>query len=80
MSTAKIAISMDEQILARLDRLVKSHVFPSRSKAIQVAVQDKLERVEHSRLARECSKLDPKFEKAMAEEGFSSELSEWPEY
>jgi metal-responsive CopG/Arc/MetJ family transcriptional regulator len=80
MSTAKIAISMDEQILSKLDHLVKTHVFPSRSKAIQAAVQEKLEKVEQSRLAAECSKLDPKFEKAMAEEGFSAELGEWPEY
>lgn len=80
MSTAKIAISMDEQILSKLDRLVQSHVFPSRSKAIQAAVLEKLEKLEQSRLAKECSKLDPKFEKAMAEEGFSMELGEWPEY
>lgn len=80
MSTAKIAISIDEQILSKLDRLVKTHVFPSRSKAIQTAVQEKLEKVEQNRLAKECFKLDPKFEKAMAEEGFSMELGEWPEY
>ncbi|TAN63032.1 ribbon-helix-helix protein, CopG family [bacterium] len=76
MRTAKIAISMDERVLAKLDRLVKTRVFPNRSKAIQTAVQEKLEQVERSRLARECSKLDPKFEKAMAEEGFTTELSE----
>ncbi|MBI5562053.1 MAG: ribbon-helix-helix protein, CopG family [Deltaproteobacteria bacterium] len=80
MRTAKIAISMDEQVLAELDRLVKTRVFPSRSNAIQTAVQEKLARVERARLARECSKLDPKFEKAMAEEGFAAELDEWPEY
>jgi hypothetical protein len=28
----------------------------------------------------ECKKLDPKFEKAMAEEGLSEDLSQWPEY
>ncbi len=33
-----------------------------------------------SRLARECAKLDPKFEQALAEEGFSGEQDEWPEY
>ena len=80
MSTAKIAISIDEQVLARLDRLVKTHIFPNRSKAIQAAVQEKLEQVEHGRLARECAKLDQKFEMAMAEEGFTAELDEWPEY
>jgi metal-responsive CopG/Arc/MetJ family transcriptional regulator len=80
MGSSKIAISMDEKVLARLDRMVKTRVFPNRSKAIQSAVQEKLEQVEHGRLARECAKLDPKFEKAMAEEGFSAELEEWPEY
>jgi len=39
-----------------------------------------LERIERSRLARECAKLDPNFEKAMAEEGLTGDLSEWPEY
>jgi len=27
-----------------------------------------------------CQACDPAFEKAMAEEGMSEELSEWPEY
>jgi hypothetical protein len=36
--------------------------------------------VEKSPLARESAKLDPLFEKALAEEGLSAELSEWPEY
>lgn len=80
MGAAKIAISMDEKVLARLDRMVKTRVFPNRSKAIQSAVQEKLEQMEHGRLARECSKLDPEFEKAMAEEGFSADIAEWPEY
>ena len=31
-------------------------------------------------LARECSKLDPKYEQALAEEGLTMELEEWPEY
>lgn len=38
--------------------------------------EEKLERVERSRLARECAKLDPKFEKALAEEGMSEDSSE----
>lgn len=80
MGTAKVAITIDQAVLARLDRLVKRKVFPSRSRAIQEAISDKLERVERSRLARECAKLDPEFEKALAEEGLSQELQEWPEY
>ena len=80
MRKTKVAITIDEKTLGRLDRLVKDRLFPSRSNAIQEAVEEKLERLERSRLARECAKLDPAFEKAMAEEGLSEELSEWPEY
>lgn len=80
MGTIKIAITLNQNTLERLDRLVRNHVFPNRSRAIQGAVQEKLERMERSRLARECAKLDPDLEKAMAEEGLSEELSEWPKY
>ena len=68
MGTTKIAITLDKNTLERLDRLVRNHVFANRSRAIQGAVQEKLERMERSRLAGECAKLDPDFEKAMAEE------------
>ena len=80
MSTAKIAITIEEDLLDELDRLVSSKVFLNRSKAIQEAVAEKLTRVNKSRLARECAKLDPAMEKAMAEEGFSQDMEEWPEY
>ena len=80
MSTAKIAITIEEETLGKLDRLVSSKVFPNRSRAIQEAIQEKLSRVNRSRLARECAKLDPAVEKAIAEEGFSLEIEEWPEY
>jgi len=35
MARSKIAISLDEQVLDRLDRLVKEAAFPNRSKAIE---------------------------------------------
>ena len=41
---------------------------------------EKLARSERSRLAEECAKLDPAFEKSLAEEGISEDLNEWPEY
>jgi Arc/MetJ-type ribon-helix-helix transcriptional regulator len=74
MATAKIAISLDEGTVKRLDRLVKNRIFPSRSKVIQDAVEEKLKKLGKGRLAQECAKLDPKFEKALAEEGLSYEL------
>lgn len=80
MGRSKVAISLDERTVKRLDRLVKKEIFPSRSQAIQEAVDEKLARIERSRLARECAKLDPAFEKALAEKGLSTDLSEWPEY
>jgi len=79
VSTAKVAITIDEAILAKLDRLVRSKVFPNRSRAIQEAIQDKLARLDRNRLARECAKLDPKVEQSLAEEGIAQELDEWLE-
>ena len=80
MGRSKVAISLDASTLNRLDKLVRKQVFPNRSQAIQEAVAEKLARLERSRLAQECAKLDPVFEKALAEEGLSEDLAEWPEY
>ena len=80
MTTAKIAITIEEDILSRLDLLVKSHFFPNRSKAIQEAVREKLHKIESNRFEIECAKLNPAFEQALADEGMSSEIEEWPEY
>ncbi len=55
MGTTKIVITLNQNTLERLDRLVRNHIFPNRSRAIQGAVQEKLERMERSRLARECA-------------------------
>ena len=80
MSTAKIAITMEESLLNQVDKLVSARHYPSRSRAIQEAVADKLQRLDRRRLARECAKLDTQFEQAMAEEGIGAEVEEWPEY
>jgi len=79
MSTAKVAVTLDEALLKRVDRLVRKAVFPNRSRAIQEAVAEKLARLEHGRLARECAKLDRREERAMANAGLASE-AEWPQY
>jgi len=80
MGKAKIAITLDEEFICELDRLVGEHVFQNRSQAIQDAVGEKLTRMKRSRLSIECAKLDPAFERAMAEEGLAEDLSQWPEY
>ena len=80
MRFSKVAISVEKETLEHLDRLVKDKVFPSRSRAIQEAIQEKLARLERTRLAEECAKLDPVAEQALADEGLSDALREWPEY
>lgn len=80
MAVSKIAITIDDNILKQLDLMVKSRVFPNRSKAIQEAVSDKLRRLERTRLAQECAKLDPEYEKNMADQGITMEIDEWPAY
>jgi metal-responsive CopG/Arc/MetJ family transcriptional regulator len=80
MGAAKVAITIEEQLLKRIDRLVEQRKFPNRSRAIQEAVRDKLERLERGRLARECAKLDRSIEQHIADEGLAGDLDEWPEF
>lgn len=79
MSAAKIAISLDRDALRQLDRLVDRGLFPSRSRLIQEAVTEKLERIGRVRLALECAKLEPEAERNVAEERLVAEV-EWPAY
>jgi len=80
MSVAKVTISIDQDLLRRVDKLVDGQVFHSRSAAIQAAVEEKIIRIDKSRLARECAKLDKAFEQALADEGLAAEIEEWAEY
>jgi metal-responsive CopG/Arc/MetJ family transcriptional regulator len=80
MPSAKIAITIEESLVKKLDLLVKEKTYPNRSNIIQEAVRDKLNKIDRNRLARECAKLDVGFEQSLAEEGFSKEIDSWPEY
>jgi len=77
MATTKIAITLEAETVRRIDELVASDVYPSRSKAIQEAVADKLARLSRSRLAEQCALLDMEEEQAMAEEFSPDELELW---
>jgi Arc/MetJ-type ribon-helix-helix transcriptional regulator len=79
MSSAKVAISLDPEALKQVDQLVERGLFPSRSRLIQDAVAEKLQRLGRVRLALECAKLQPAAEQAAAEEFLDGE-TEWPEY
>jgi metal-responsive CopG/Arc/MetJ family transcriptional regulator len=80
MGKAKIAVTIDERILSRLDRLVRQEAFSNRSQAVEEALQDKLQHLDRTRLAKELAKLDPENEKAFAEEGIARDAAEWPEF
>ena len=80
MSKEKIAITLDEEYIAELDRLIREQVFANRSQAIQTAVGEKIARMKHDRLAVECAKLDRDEEKSLAEEGLAEDVKTWPEY
>jgi metal-responsive CopG/Arc/MetJ family transcriptional regulator len=73
MRTGKVAVSLEKRTLERLDQMVAERVFPSRSGAIQQAVEEKLARIERTRLAAQCAKLDRRDEQALAEEGMLEE-------
>ncbi|NLT69739.1 MAG: CopG family transcriptional regulator [Verrucomicrobiaceae bacterium] len=80
MNSAKIAISIESSLLQRIDALVTSRVFRSRSEVFQLAVAEHIERFDYDILARECAKLDPIEEQAFADLGLSNDITEWPEY
>ena len=77
MGAEKIAITLEGK---RVDQLVKEQRYPSRSRAIQEAVREKLQRLDRSRLARESARLDQEFEQKLADEGLGTVEGEWPEY
>jgi metal-responsive CopG/Arc/MetJ family transcriptional regulator len=78
MRDVKIVVTIDRNLLRALDRMVREGRFPTRSRAVQEALQDQLRRLKRGRLARECAKLDPKIEQALADEGLSGGCeAEW---
>ncbi|MFN8601503.1 MAG: ribbon-helix-helix domain-containing protein [Candidatus Binatia bacterium] len=80
MPKAKVAVTLDARTLRRVDRLVRDARYPNRSQAIEAAITAQLERLERRRLIEACARLDPKEERAIAEEGIASDVKEWPPY
>ena len=76
MAAAKVAITIDEELLRIVDRWVAQGRYPSRSRAIQTALREKMDRWRRTRLAEELEKLDAKEERALADEGLAGEA--WP--
>jgi Arc/MetJ-type ribon-helix-helix transcriptional regulator len=80
MTMAKIAVSIDDKQLKKIDFYVKNKVFKNRSQAFQQSINETLEHLEHGRLAKECAKLDAHFEQEMADLGLDEDMDEWPKY
>jgi metal-responsive CopG/Arc/MetJ family transcriptional regulator len=80
MGKRKLAVTLDAGLVDELDRLVSRRRFANRSQAIETAVADRLARMARTRLASECSKLDQRQERALAEEGLAGSRKTWPEY
>jgi metal-responsive CopG/Arc/MetJ family transcriptional regulator len=80
MTVAKIAITIDENLLREVDGWVKQKLYPNRSQAIQAALFDRVNQLNQQRLEAECAKLDPQEERDFAELGIEETLSGWSQY
>ncbi len=67
MATAKIAITLDDNLLQEVDRWVAQKLYPNRS---QAALFTQATQVNLQHLEAECVKLDPQEEQEFAELGF----------
>jgi metal-responsive CopG/Arc/MetJ family transcriptional regulator len=80
MPKRKVAVTIEQDLIVKLDRLVSEGKYASRSSAVEDAISERIIKVEKTRLAEETAKLDPTYEQALADEGLLGDLSEWPEY
>jgi Arc/MetJ-type ribon-helix-helix transcriptional regulator len=80
MVAAKVAVTIDADLLHDVDRWVDAGDFANRSRAVQAGLAHlREERRRHESLIAELAKLDPEEERALAEEWLEGE-AEWPEY
>ena len=80
MQTAKIAITLDRAVLAQLDRRVTQQVFPQPQQCHPGSDCGEARTLGTQSSRAECAKLNPVVEQALAEEGSTQELAQWPEY
>jgi metal-responsive CopG/Arc/MetJ family transcriptional regulator len=80
MTRAKIAITIDQVLLELLDNLVQNNIFQNRSQAINAALQEKLSKIQKTRLELECKKLIQKDEREFADIGLEEDFKEWEKY
>lgn len=77
MPKAKVALTIDAELLQQVDTLVSERRIRNRSQAVESALAEKLGRLARTRLATECAKLDPALEQRLADEGLEGDT--WPD-
>lgn len=79
MGAKKFAVSIDLILVKKLDKAIKNGIVKNRSNALKNALSDYLIKLEAEAVKRECLKLNPKEERAIANE-FSESEDSWPQY
>lgn len=80
MAAAKVAVTIDADLLREVDQWVASGEFPNRSRAFQAGLLHlRGEHAKRNALLRELGKLDRDQERALAEEWLAGETA-WPKY
>jgi metal-responsive CopG/Arc/MetJ family transcriptional regulator len=72
MPKTTVALTLDADLLNRVDDLVVRQRFRNRSQAVEAALAEKLARLTRTRLAEECARLDPMEEQQLADEGLAA--------
>jgi len=80
MRAAKITITIEPDLLLQLDRWVREGKYPNRSRAIQAAVVEKLERVRRRRLTEELANVNAAEERELGEEAHAAGSETWYPY
>ena len=80
MPTKKITITLEENTVDDIDKLVKVNKYKSRSKAIQMAIEEYLKMAEKQKLYDQIDKLDEEEEMKVAEETMEAVNEIWDEY
>ena len=80
MAKTKDALTLDADLLNRVDDLVARLRFRNRSQAIETALAEKLARLARTQLAEECARLDPAEEQHLTDEGLAASGESWPDY
>jgi len=80
MPKRKVALTLDAKLVHRVDELVSRRRFKNRSQAVESALIDNLRRLDRTRLAHECGKLNPSEEQRLAVEGLDATGETWPEF